>query len=248
MRTFSNGYEDKRATKPESTPCCNLRRYKYSRPMGAERAPSLPDASQTTPPPRWHTLPDPPDRTCTWRAPSTTQRRAAPGFSGCDSRSARTGDVGISECRAAEARIWSGPYHCVQIVVCGESSSTSMTSYSQRRRRLAVQQPDPDTVRLGLEALVRGRHAAYQRLRALRGAEPHARDVPGVVRGPRPNEGWPDGPRGHFRWDSVPCQPRLYTARFDKFLGLDEVVGHELVYRELLIGDRGGGEKASGRL
>jgi Arc/MetJ family transcription regulator len=36
---------------------------------------------------------------------------------------------------------------------------------------------DTETVRLGLEALVR--HAAYERLRALRGAEPHAQeDVP----------------------------------------------------------------------
>jgi hypothetical protein len=35
---------------------------------------------------------------------------------------------------------------------------------------------DTATVRLGLEALVR--HAAYERLRALRGAEPHAKDVP----------------------------------------------------------------------
>jgi Arc/MetJ family transcription regulator len=35
---------------------------------------------------------------------------------------------------------------------------------------------DTDTVRLGLEALVR--HAAYERLRALRGAEPGAREVP----------------------------------------------------------------------
>jgi hypothetical protein len=35
---------------------------------------------------------------------------------------------------------------------------------------------DTETVRLGLEALIR--HAAYQRLRDLRGAEPHARDVP----------------------------------------------------------------------
>lgn len=34
---------------------------------------------------------------------------------------------------------------------------------------------DTDTVRLGLEALVR--HAAYQRIRALRGSEPRARDV-----------------------------------------------------------------------
>lgn len=35
---------------------------------------------------------------------------------------------------------------------------------------------DTETVRLGLEALVR--RAAYERLRALRGAEPHAHDVP----------------------------------------------------------------------
>jgi Arc/MetJ family transcription regulator len=35
---------------------------------------------------------------------------------------------------------------------------------------------DTDTVRLGLETLVR--HAAYERLRALRGSEPYARDVP----------------------------------------------------------------------
>ena len=34
---------------------------------------------------------------------------------------------------------------------------------------------DTETIRLGLEALVR--HAAYQRLRALRGSEPRARDV-----------------------------------------------------------------------
>jgi len=35
---------------------------------------------------------------------------------------------------------------------------------------------DTETVRLGLEALVR--HAAYERLRALRGVEPRVRDVP----------------------------------------------------------------------
>jgi Arc/MetJ family transcription regulator len=35
---------------------------------------------------------------------------------------------------------------------------------------------DTDTVRLGLEALVR--HAAYQRLRALAGSEPGAKEVP----------------------------------------------------------------------
>ena len=35
---------------------------------------------------------------------------------------------------------------------------------------------DTETVRLGLEALVR--HAAYERLRAFRGTEPDAQDVP----------------------------------------------------------------------
>ena len=35
---------------------------------------------------------------------------------------------------------------------------------------------DTDTVRLGLEALVR--HAAYQRMRTLLGTEPNAQDVP----------------------------------------------------------------------
>ena len=35
---------------------------------------------------------------------------------------------------------------------------------------------DTDTVRLGLEALVR--HAAYRRLSALRGTEPRAHEVP----------------------------------------------------------------------
>jgi Arc/MetJ family transcription regulator len=35
---------------------------------------------------------------------------------------------------------------------------------------------DTETVRLGLQALVR--HAAYERLRTLRGTEPHAQDVP----------------------------------------------------------------------
>src|SRR5207245_8614774 len=31
-----------------------------------------------------------------------------------------------------------------------------------------------------------------------------------------------------------------YAAQLDRLLGLDEVTGHELVYGELIIGDRGG--------
>jgi len=34
-----------------------------------------------------------------------------------------------------------------------------------------------------------------------------------------------------------------YAAELDGLLGLDEVTGHELVYGELLIGDRGGRRK-----
>lgn len=34
-----------------------------------------------------------------------------------------------------------------------------------------------------------------------------------------------------------------YAAELDRLLGLDEVAGHDLVYGELLIGDRGGRRK-----
>jgi Arc/MetJ family transcription regulator len=46
----------------------------------------------------------------------------------------------------------------------------------ERARAASHASTDTETVRLGLEALVR--HAAYERLRALRGSEPGARDVP----------------------------------------------------------------------
>ena len=42
-------------------------------------------------------------------------------------------------------------------------------------RSVSGAKTDTDTVRLGLEALVR--HGAYERLRALRGSDTHARDV-----------------------------------------------------------------------
>jgi len=49
--------------------------------------------------------------------------------------------------------------------------------YLLKQARTASQATtDTETVRLGLEALVR--HAAYQRLRALRGTESRATDVP----------------------------------------------------------------------
>jgi Arc/MetJ family transcription regulator len=46
----------------------------------------------------------------------------------------------------------------------------------QEARAVSRASTDTEAVRLGLEALVR--HAAYERLRALRGTDPAARDVP----------------------------------------------------------------------
>ena len=46
----------------------------------------------------------------------------------------------------------------------------------QEARTVSRAATDTETVRMGLEALVR--HAAYERLRDLRGTEPAARDVP----------------------------------------------------------------------
>jgi Bacterial antitoxin of type II TA system, VapB len=46
----------------------------------------------------------------------------------------------------------------------------------QEARTVSRAATDTETVRLGLEALIR--HAAYERLRALRGTELGARDVP----------------------------------------------------------------------
>jgi hypothetical protein len=46
----------------------------------------------------------------------------------------------------------------------------------QEARTVSHAATDTETVRMGLEALIR--HAAYERLRALRGTDPAARDVP----------------------------------------------------------------------
>jgi hypothetical protein len=66
---------------------------------------------------------------------------------------------------------------------------------------------DTDTVRLGLEALIR--RAAYDRLRALRGSEPRAvlaGFADGVSGLPRPGIPRHD-PGRHLRLDSVPVEP-----------------------------------------
>lgn len=48
-------------------------------------------------------------------------------------------------------------------------------SLLQEAKSASGAKTDTDTVRLGLEALVR--HGAYERLRALRGSEPQARET-----------------------------------------------------------------------
>src|ERR1700680_3072604 len=61
------------------------------------------------------------------------------------------------------------------IVVCMKKTLNIDDQLIKEAKLACGATTDTDTVRLGLEALVR--HAAYDRLRALRGSEPHARDV-----------------------------------------------------------------------
>ena len=52
----------------------------------------------------------------------------------------------------------------------------------QEARTVSRAATDTETVRMGLEALIR--HAAYERLRALRGSDPGAREAPRRREGP----------------------------------------------------------------
>ena len=62
------------------------------------------------------------------------------------------------------------------IMVCMKKTLHIDANLLRDARSASGAKTDTDTVRLGLEALVR--RGAYERLRALRGSEPHARDVP----------------------------------------------------------------------
>ena len=61
------------------------------------------------------------------------------------------------------------------IIVCMKKTLHIDERLLREAKSASGAKTDTDTVRLGLEALVR--HAAYQRLLALRGSEPRARDV-----------------------------------------------------------------------
>ena len=67
------------------------------------------------------------------------------------------------------------PYYC-GIIVWMKKTLHIDESLLRDARSASGAKTDTDTVRLGLEALVR--RGAYERLRALRGSEPHARNIP----------------------------------------------------------------------
>jgi Arc/MetJ family transcription regulator len=68
------------------------------------------------------------------------------------------------------------------IIVCMKKTLNIDDELFEQAKSACGAGTDTETVRLGLEALVR--HAAYERLRALRGTEPHAQDVPRRREGP----------------------------------------------------------------
>jgi predicted nucleic acid-binding protein len=98
---------------------------------------------------------------------------------------------------------------------------------------------DTDTVRLGLEALVR--REAYERLRALRGSEPRTRrsTATGTGLGSQALHGMIVLVDTSV-WIRFLSNRAPYAAELDGLLSRDEVSGHDFVYGELLIGDKGG--------
>jgi len=82
----------------------------------------------------------------------------------------------------AHMEVWLYQPYIYGIIVCVKKTFNVDDQLFQEAKSACGATTDTETVRLGLEALVR--HAAYERLRALRGTEPHARNVP--RRRPRP--------------------------------------------------------------
>lgn len=61
-------------------------------------------------------------------------------------------------------------------MVCMKKTLNIDDELFEQAKKLCGAKTDTETVRLGLESLVR--RAAYERIRALRGAEPQAQDIP----------------------------------------------------------------------
>lgn len=62
------------------------------------------------------------------------------------------------------------------INICMKKTLNIDAGLLEEAKRAASSATDTETVRRGLEALIR--HAAYQRLKALKGSETEAKDVP----------------------------------------------------------------------
>ena len=77
--------------------------------------------------------------------------------------------------------------------------------------------------------------AAYERLRALRGSEPRAQDVPRRRERPSCGTGAHDSGR-HIHLHRFLCNQSPYAARLDAILRRGEFSRHELIYGELLLG------------
>jgi Arc/MetJ family transcription regulator len=71
---------------------------------------------------------------------------------------------------------WSEEPYSYGIIVCMKKTLNVDDKLLTEAKAASGATTDTETVRLGLQALVR--HSAYERLRALRGTEPGARDVP----------------------------------------------------------------------
>lgn len=116
-----------------------------------------------------------------------------------------------------------------------------MSDSSRRRRRPAGHQRIP---RLSVWVLrlwcamqlmsACGRFAALNRTRRM---------CSDVVNAGRRNAEFPDGPGDTSVWIRFLANGAPYATELDRLLSVDEVAGHELVYGELLIGDRGGRRK-----
>ena len=105
------------------------------------------------------------------------------GFSGCDVGGVASGcGVGMAALNSGHRfhfSLWGWLHHTYfyGIIVCMIKKTLNVSEeLLEEAKKVSGATTDTETVRLGLEALVR--HAAYERLRSLRGSEPDAKDVP----------------------------------------------------------------------
>ena len=126
------------------------------------------------------------------------------------------------------------------IIVCMKKTLHIDEDLLRDARSACGAKTDTDTVRLGLEALVR--HGAYERLRALRGIRAERTEI--RRRRERASIGQALGRMivlvDTSVWIRFLSNRAPYAAGLDGLLSRDEVSGHDFVYGELLIGDKGG--------